>query len=174
MALKVTIDEEAQEVISKIIGNPWEQEYLDYGDDDFIASVMRQGTVVQILICKEDGYADMSSFDGLRIAEAITKASEDAHRFTLAQLKWSREQMKKLNCEIVGSQTGWRYNFTIEDKRFTVSFDVYPDSFCCATVLNENGETLFKKTLDGKQQITMSLASNILKTWLIYASSQTK
>ena len=34
MALKVTIDEEAQEVISKIIGKPWEQEYLDYGDDD--------------------------------------------------------------------------------------------------------------------------------------------
>lgn len=166
MSQKVHIDDAAKDAISDIVGMPWEKDYYDAPDDEnYFASVKREGISIGILVSEEGTYADMLSYQADRLAKAIARAAEDACSFAVAQTEWSREQFKKLNCEIDGTQMVWGYKFMVNGKTYEVHFMTDEKTRTCV-IIDGSGNPIFQKMTDDVSKVSKDDAAFVLKTYL--------
>ena len=174
MSQTVVIDDDAKDAISEIVGMPWTKSYYDNTHDEDrggLAWVTREGANVRVLV-QEGGYlADLWHFEAEQIGQAILKASTDAKLFLKAQTEWSREQFKKLNCEIDGTQNIWGYVFHVNGKRYGVQFTTN-NSFTTnkkirtCVIVDGSGTPLFQKVTDDLNKVSKDDAAFVLKTFL--------
>lgn len=168
MSQTVQIDDAAKSAIAEIVGMPWEKDYYaTSGKDyyDYAAFVKREGISIRILVSEEGNYADMLAYQADWLAKAIAKAAEDASRFAVAQSEWSREQFKKLNCEINGTQIVWGYKFMVNGQTYEVHFMTNEKTRTCV-IIDRSMNPIFQKVTDDVSKVSKDDAAFVLKTFL--------
>lgn len=174
MSQTVVIDDDAKDAISEIVGMPWAKSYYDNTHDKDrggLAWVTREGANVRVLV-QEGGYlADLWHFEAEQIGQAILKASTDAKLFLKAQTEWSREQFKKLNCEIDGTQNIWGYVFYVNGKHYGVHFTTNEKTRTCF-IDDGSGVPFFQKATDDVSKVSKDDAAFVLKAFLLSKAAE--
>ena len=167
----VTINDEE---VAAMCGMPLEKTYFDYADtdtDDDQRFVVREGSLVRILIANSGCINDMNHYEAKVLAEAIKKASEDAETFFRAQRDWTNAQFAKLNCDLKGSLQSSTFTFNDFENRivYSVKLKIFEGHRICfiRSIDREGTEKLLHSSTSTDKTISEKVAGLELKAYLL-------
>lgn len=167
----VPIDDEE---VAAMCGLPLEQTYFDYADtdtDDDQRYVVREGSIVRVLIYASGRINDMTHYEAEVVAKAIQKASEDAKTFFKAQTDWVHLQCAKLNCDLVGTLQSSTFNFHDHENQlvYSVTLKIFAGHrvYFIRSVDREGTEKLLHSSTSTDKTISEKVAGLELKAYLL-------